>query len=85
MATKSKKAEEAVEKAKAVTAEAAVKVKAVADEAAKKGEAAVKATKRTVKKAADTAAEKLQRATHWQTSRNWLCMSMRPREWFITL
>ncbi len=58
MATKSKKAEEAVEKAKAVTAEAAVKVKAVADEAAKKGEAAVKATKRTVKKAADTAAEK---------------------------
>ena len=58
MAMKSKKTEDAVEKAKAVTAEAAEKVKAVAEDAAKKGEAAVKATKRTVKKAADAAAEK---------------------------
>lgn len=58
MATKSKKTEDAVEKAKAVTAEAAEKVKAVAEDAAKKGEAAVKATKRTVKKVAETAAEK---------------------------
>ena len=58
MATKSKKVEEAAEKVKAVAVETAEKAKAVADEAAKKVEPAVKATKRTVKKAADTAVQK---------------------------